>query len=446
MRILLIGGGGREHAIAWKIVQSPLCDKLYCAPGNAGIAEVAELVPMAATDVDGLVAWAVEHSIGFVVVAPDDPLALGMVDACQAAGLRAFGPTKAAAEIEWSKVFSKDLMKRHGIPTAAYETFSECGEAAAYAKAQNPSQEKPLVIKADGLALGKGVVIVHSAAEAEDTLRDMMEGGRFAAAGRRVVIEEYLQGREVTVLCFTDGWTVYPMPASRDHKRAYDGDKGPNTGGMGVVTPVPDYTPELAARCMKEIFIPTVDAMRWEGRLFKGVLYFGLMLTPDGSREAVSPKVIEFNARFGDPEAQAVLPLLESDLLEIMRAVEENWLDAVKPEWTDAACACVVVASGGYPGDYRKGLPITGLNESGQLARSRPSPDPDVRRGAAPLVFHAGTARDADGRLITSGGRVLAVCAKGKAPKEALERVYGEIDKIRFDGAFYRRDIGASPL
>jgi len=436
MKVLLVGGGGREHAVAAKLAQSPLCAKLYCAPGNAGIAEVAECVPIAAADVDAIVAWAKENDIKFVVVAPDDPLALGLVDKCKTAGLRAFGPTQKAAEIEWSKVFSKGLMKKYGIPTAAYETFTDCGEAVSYAKSQNPSPEKPLVIKADGLALGKGVVIVQNTAEAEETLRDMMEGGRFAGAGRSVVIEEFLQGREVTVLCFTDGWTVYPMPVSRDHKRAYDGDQGPNTGGMGVITPVPDYTPEMAERCLKEIFIPTVDAMRREKRPFSGVLYFGLMLTADGV------KVIEYNARFGDPEAQVILPLLENDLLEIMLATEQGWLDTIEPIWSEEACACVVVASGGYPGDYQKGLPITGLNESGQIADSLSSANPDIGSSGT-LVFHAGTARNADGELVTNGGRVLSLCAKGKTVKDALERVYAEIDKVRFDGAFYRKDIGA---
>jgi phosphoribosylamine--glycine ligase len=417
MNVLLVGGGGREHAIAWKIAQSPLCTKLYCAPGNAGIAEIAELVPLAATDIDGIVAWAAQNSIHFVAVASDDPLALGLVDKCEALGLRAFGPTRAAAEIEWSKVFSKGLMKKYGIPTAAFETFTDCEAAVAYAK----TQPYPLVIKADGLALGKGVIIAQSAAEAEEAICGMMEGGRFKDSGKQVVIEEYLHGREVTALCFTDGKTVYPMPASRDHKRAFDGDKGPNTGGMGVITPVPEYTPELAARCMEEIIKPAVDAMSAEGRPFKGVLYAGLMLTPDG------PMVVEFNARFGDPEAQALLPLLESDLLEVMLAIEEERLESLVLTWTDAACACVCIASGGYPGDYPKGKPITGLNELPE----------DI------IVFHAGTARK-DGQLVTNGGRVLAVCTKEKAPKEALERVYGEIGKIKFDGAFYRGDIGAS--
>jgi phosphoribosylamine--glycine ligase len=423
VRVLLVGGGGREHAMAWKLTQSPLLKKLYCAPGNAGtgLTPLSENVPIAATDIDALVAWAKDNAIDLVAVASDDPLALGLVDACQAAGLRAFGPAKAAAEIEWSKVFAKGLMRKYNIPTAAYETFTDCAAAAVYAKAQNPSPERPLVIKADGLALGKGVVIVRDAAEAEAVLRDMMEGGSFAGAGRRVVIEEYLRGREVTAMCFTDGGTVFPMPPARDHKRAYDNDEGPNTGGMGAITPVPDYTPELAARCAEEIMRPAVNAMRAEGRLFKGILYCELMLTADG------PKVIEFNARFGDPEAQALLPLLESDLLEIMLAVEAGRLDTITPQWEDAACACVVAASGGYPGDYRKELPITGLDALPK----------DI------LVFHAGTIAGASGRLVTNGGRVLAVCAKGDTPGKALGRVYGAIDRIHFEGMFYRRDIGA---
>jgi phosphoribosylamine--glycine ligase len=423
MRILLVGGGGREHAIAWKLAQSPLCTKLYCAPGNAGIAGIAELVPIAATDVDGVVAWAVQNGIHLVAVASDDPLALGLVDRCEAIGLRAFGPTRAAAEIEWSKVFSKGLMKKYGIPTAAYETFTDCEAAIACAKRTFAAdRSRPLVIKADGLALGKGVVIAQCAEEAEKALQEMMKDRKFADSGKSVVIEEYMQGREVTALCFTDGETVVPMPASRDHKRAFDGDQGPNTGGMGAITPVPDYTPEMAARCMDEIFIPTIRAMKAEGRLFKGVLYFGLMLTPDG------PKVIEYNARFGDPEAQAVLPLLESDLLEIMFAIEEGRLKSVELKWTDAACACVVVASGGYPGEYPKGLPITGLDDLPE----------DI------FLFHAGTARDTEGQLVTNGGRVLALCAKGETLKESLGRVYGVIDTVKFEGAFYRRDIGGA--
>jgi phosphoribosylamine--glycine ligase len=420
MRVLLVGGGGREHAIAWKLAQSRLCTKLYCAPGNAGIAQIAELVPVAATDVDGIAAWAAQNGIGFVVAASDDPLALGLVDKCQALGLRAFGPTRNAAEIEWSKVFSKGLMMKYNIPTASYKTFTDCGAAIAYIK----TQTYPLVVKADGLALGKGVVIAQNAAEAEKALRGMMEDGNFSAAGRQVVIEEFMQGREVTALCFTDGETVCPMPASRDHKRAFDNDQGPNTGGMGVITPVADYTPELAERCMREIFLPTIGAMNDEGRPFAGVLYFGLMLTPEG------PKVVEYNARFGDPEAQALLPLLESDLLEVMLSIEEGRLHTVSLQWADAACGCVVVASGGYPGTVRKGLPITGLDGLPE----------DI------IVFHAGTARDSAGRLVTNGGRVLAVCAKGGAPKEALERVYDVIDTVKFDGAFYRRDIGAGSL
>lgn len=422
MRVLLVGGGGREHAIAWKLAQSPKCGKLYCAPGNAGIAQIAECVPIAATDISALVSWASQNLIDFVVVASDDPLALGLVDACQAAGLRAFGPTKAAAEIEWSKTFSKSLMKKYGIPTASYEAFTDCGEAVAYALAKNPSPENPLVIKADGLALGKGVVIAQSPAEAGEALRDMMEGGRFSDAGKRVIIEEYLQGSELTALCFTDGETVYPMPPSRDHKRARDNDEGPNTGGMGVISPVPGYTAELAEQCMNEIFIPTINAMRTEGRPFSGVIYFGLMLTAQG------PRVIEYNARFGDPEAQAVLPLLKNDLLEIMLAVEERRLRTITPVWRNAASACVVVASGGYPDSYKTGYPIAGLDKLPE----------DMQ------VFHAGTAVDADGKLITKGGRVLSVCAQGGALKEALERVYSKIDKVQFTGSFYRRDIGKS--
>jgi phosphoribosylamine--glycine ligase len=416
MKILLVGGGGREHAIALKLVQSPLCTKLYCAPGNAGIAQVAELVPIAAKDVHGMVRWASDNGIGFVVVASDDPLALGLVDLCQKAGIRAFGPTRAAAEIEWSKVFSKGLMKKYGIPTAAYETFTDCAQALAYIKELSP----PYVIKADGLALGKGVVIAQDQTQAEAALREMMEGGKFADSGKSVVIEEFLQGREVTVLCFTDGETVYPMPASRDYKRAFDGDSGPNTGGMGAISPVDDYTPALTARCLEDIILPTVRAMTNEGRKFKGVLYFGLILTPDG------PKVIEYNARFGDPEAQVLLPLLKNDLLEVLLSVEQESLRGVSLKWENAACACVVLASKGYPGDIEKGLPIFIPNDLPE----------DI------TVFHAGTALDGSRALVTCGGRVLAAGSKGNTPEDALRRVYAVMDSVAFDGAFYRKDIG----
>ncbi|MDR1669264.1 MAG: phosphoribosylamine--glycine ligase, partial [Oscillospiraceae bacterium] len=372
--------------------------------------------------VDALVTFAAENGIDFVVVASDDPLEKGLVDACQAAGVRAFGPTKAAAEIEWSKIYAKNLMKKYNIPTAAYEVFTDCETAVRYANSRHPSPAKPIVIKADGLAVGKGAVIARSAAEAEETLRGMMEEGRFGGAGKQVVIEEYMEGREVTALCFTDGGTICPMPSSRDHKRAFDNDEGLNTGGMGVITPVPDYTPELAERCMREIIRPTVDALRNEGRPFSGVLYFELMLTAEG------PKVIEYNARFGDPEAQALMPLLESDLLELFLAIEEGRLGEAAPVWSDEACACVVLASGGYPENYRTALPVSGLDKL----------PPDI------IVFHAGTAPGEAGTLVTSGGRVLSLCAKGKTQQDALRRVYANIDTVRFDGAFYRRDIGRS--
>jgi phosphoribosylamine--glycine ligase len=418
LHILLVGGGGREHAIGWKLAQSKLCSKLTSAPGNGGLAALGERAPIRATEITKLVEYAKTHGVDFVVAASDDPLALGLVDACKAAGLRAFGPTKAAAELEWSKAFAKGFMKRHGIPTASYEVFTDCDEAVAYARSMDPSEGKPIVIKADGLAVGKGAVITKSIGEAEVTLREMMLDAKFGESGKRVVIEEYMTGREVTALCFTDGERIYPMPPSRDHKRALDGDLGTNTGGMGVITPVPDYTTEIAERCMREIFLPTTDGMRQEGRSFSGVLYFELMLTPDG------PKVIEYNARFGDPEAQALLPLLESDLLELMLAIEAG--EPVTPVWSDEACACVVVASGGYPDAYQTGKPISGLDKI-------PS---EI------VVFHAGTSVDAAGNYLTSGGRVLSLCAKGKTLDDALRTVYRHIDKVRFEGAFYRKDIG----
>ena len=420
MTVLLIGGGGREHAIAWKLSQSPRVTKLFCAPGNGGIAQVAECVPIQATDIEKIVTFAKKNAVDFVVVAPDDPLAMGLVDACTAAGLRAFGPTQAAARIESSKIFSKNLMRKYGIPTAAYETFDDCQNAVTYARKMGATPYRPLVIKADGLALGKGVVLAGSVAEAEDTLREMMEGDRFRESGRRVVIEEFLRGREVTVLCFTDGKTVLPMPSSRDHKRAFDGDAGPNTGGMGVIAPVADYTPKLARQCMDEIFLPTIRAMEAEGNPFSGVIYFGLMLTDGG------PKVIEYNARFGDPEAQAVLMLLESDLFEVLEATAAGRLDGVTPVWSDSHCACVVMASGGYPAVYKTGFPITGLDAL-----------PDGIR-----VFHAGTARSGGGGYITSGGRVLSVCATAASLDTALDKAYSGVGGISFEGEHHRTDIG----
>lgn len=418
MKLLMIGSGGREHALIRKLKESPRVEKIYCAPGNGGISCDAACVAVSAMDIEGVVAFSKAHQIDLVFVAPDDPLASGMVDALEAEGIRAFGPSKAAAEIESSKVFSKNLMKKYGIPTARYEVFDAPEKALAYIMTQNAW---PAVIKADGLALGKGVVIAQNEAEAGDALHSMMEDKIFGESGSRVVVEEFLTGPEVSVLAFTDGETVKPMVSSMDHKRAYDGDKGPNTGGMGTISPNPYYTPEIAARCMEEIFLPTVRAMQQEGRPFKGCLYFGLMLTPDG------PKVIEYNSRFGDPETQVVLPRLKTPLIDIVEAVADGRLARLEIEWDENACACVVMASGGYPKTYPKGIVIEGLDENGQIP------------GA--IVYHAGTARK-DGKFVTAGGRVLGVTACGDTLEEALQKAYEGVHRIRFEGAHYRKDIG----
>ena len=416
MKVLVVGGGGREHAILWALSKSPKVSQLYCAPGNGGIAALAECVPIKATDVAAMVSWAKENAMDFVVVAPDDPLALGMVDALEEAGIPAFGPRANAAIVESSKIFSKELMAKYHIPTAKYQSFTDLDEALAYIRREGA----PIVVKADGLALGKGVVVAQTVAEAEEAARSMMADGKFGAAGSRVVIEECMTGPEVTVLCFTDGEHLSPMPPSRDHKRAYDGDKGPNTGGMGAISPAPGYTPEIARRCMEEIFRPTIDALRAEGRPFRGVLYFGLMLTPDG------PKVVEYNARFGDPECQAVLSLLESDLMEIFLACRNGTLNQVDVRWTDGAACCLVLASGGYPGKYETGLPITGLEEAGRTA----------------VVFHAGTKRGEDGQILTSGGRVLGVTATADTLEAAIQKAYESAGAISFPDMHFRTDIG----
>ncbi len=415
MKVLVIGGGGREHAICVALKKSPRVDQLYCAPGNAGIGEIATCVPIKATDVAAVVDFAKTQGMDFVVVAPDDPLALGMVDALEAAGIRAFGPRANAAILESSKVFSKNLMQKYGIPTAAYATFSEPAAAIAYIRQQGA----PIVVKADGLALGKGVVVAATVDEAEAAVKNIMEDRAFGDSGAQVVIEECMTGPEVTVLCFTDGKTIRPMLSSQDHKRAFDGDKGPNTGGMGAFCPSPNYTPEIAQRCMEEIFRPTVDAMTKEGRPFQGVLYFGLMLTPQG------PKVVEYNARFGDPETQPILTMLETDLLEIFEAVVDQRLDQVDIRWRPGAACCVVIASGGYPVKYQSGYPISGLEKSW----------PEV------FVYHAGTKRDGD-KIVTSGGRVLGVTAWGEDLTAAIERAYAATAEIHFQDSFYRKDIG----
>lgn len=416
MKVLVVGGGGREHAICWKLAQSPKVTQLFCAPGNAGIAQVATCIDVKATDVDGMVAWAKANAMDFVMVAPDDPLALGMVDAMEAAGIPAFGPHANAAIVEASKAFSKELMAKYHIPTAKYCTFTDLEKALSYLEAQGA----PIVVKADGLALGKGVVVAATVDEAKQAAQEMMEDKKFGESGSTVVIEECMTGPEVTVLAFTDGKTVVPMPASQDHKRAYDGNQGPNTGGMGAISPPPQYTPELAQRCMEEIFQPTIDALRAEGRPFQGVLYFGLMLTPSG------PKVVEYNARFGDPECQVVLSLLDTDLMDILQSCVDGTLDRLQIRWKDEAGCIVVLASGGYPLDYKKGYPISGLDEAGQTA----------------MVFHAGTKLGPGGEYLTNGGRVLGVTATAPTLDGAIAGAYDAAKHISFQDMHFRTDIG----
>ncbi|MDO5547320.1 MAG: phosphoribosylamine--glycine ligase [Eubacteriales bacterium] len=414
MKVLVIGGGGREHAVCMALAKSTKVDKLWCAPGNGGIASIAECVDIKATDIDGVVAFSKENHPDLVVVTPDDPLALGMVDALEAEGIRAFGPRKNAAVIEGSKSFAKELMKTYEIPTAEYAVFDRSEEAISYIKKMGA----PIVVKADGLALGKGVTVAMTEEEAISAVRDAIDGGRFGGAGARVVIEEFLTGPEVSVLAFVDGKNLSTMPSAQDHKRAFDNDRGPNTGGMGAFSPSRFYTEDIAAECMKTIFQPTVAAMAQEGRPFCGVLYFGLMLTPRG------PKVIEYNARFGDPETQAVLCRLDSDLFDIMNAVIDGKLDEMDIQWKDDAACCVVMASGGYPTAYEKGKEITGLE--------------DVKES---IVFHAGTAVK-DGKIVTSGGRVLGITAAAPTLDEAIQKAYADVDKIHFDQAHFRHDIG----
>lgn len=418
MKILMVGSGGREHALIKKILESKKVTKLFCAPGNGGISKDAECVNIPVMDISAMTKFAKENAIDLVVVAPDDPLAAGMVDAMEKEGIRAFGPNAAAAEIEASKVFSKNLMKKYKIPTAQYEVFSDSKKAIEYIKEQN---KFPVVVKADGLALGKGVIIAETMQDAEDAVNSIMEDKKFGESGNNIVIEEFLTGPEVSVLSFTDGKTVKPMVSSKDHKRAYDNDKGLNTGGMGTISPNPYYSDDMAKRCMDEIFIPTIKAMAAEQRAFKGCLYFGLMLTPDG------PKVIEYNARFGDPEAQVVLPRLKTDIIDIMDAVIDENLDSINIDWSSDASACVVMASGGYPLAYKKGIEIKGLDENGQV------------KGAT--VFHAGTVFK-DGKFFTNGGRVLGITATAPTLDEALDKAYDAVKRISFEGAHYRTDIG----
>lgn len=423
MDVMVVGGGGREHAIIDSLRKNPAVNQIYALPGNGGIAQQATCIPIAATDITGITDFAAANAVDFAVVAPDDPLVLGAVDALEAAGIPAFGPNAAAALIEGSKSFAKQLMADNKIPTARYEHFTEEVPAQEALDAR-PDADFPVVIKADGLALGKGVIIAETRDEAKAAVHSMMTEGAFGDAGKEVVIEEFLTGPEVTVLAFTDGKTLVPMVSSMDHKRALDGDAGPNTGGMGVVAPNPYYTAEVAAECQTAIFEPTVEAMARMGRPFKGCLYFGLILTAEG------PKVIEYNCRFGDPEAQAVLPLLEGDLLEVLLATQEERLHEVDVTFSGDSACTVVLASGGYPGSYETGLPIEIPSDLG----------PETQ------VFHAGTTAGEDGQLVTSGGRVLAVTATGPNLAAAIDRAYASASQVRFPGQHSRSDIGASAL
>ena len=417
MKVLIVGGGGREHAIALKIKENPEVTALYAAPGNGGIAQIATCLPFKATDVDGIVRWAAENKVEFVIVAPDDPLCLGMVDALAEQGIPAFGPRKNAAIIEGSKVFSKNLMKKYGIPTAAYETFDDYDAAVKYLQ----TADMPIVVKADGLALGKGVVVAQTVEEAKAAVRSMIEDKAFGQSGARVVIEEFMEGPEVSVLSFTDGETVVPMVSSMDHKCALDGDKGPNTGGMGTIAPNPCYTKEIAETCMETIFLPTIRAMKAEGRPFKGCLYFGLMLTKNG------PKVVEYNCRFGDPETQVVLPLLSSDLLSVMQATTNGTLKDVNVAFSSDSACCVVLASEGYPKKYESGFPITMSEE------------------AAAHTYVAGAKKNGDA-LLTAGGRVLGVTAVAPTLEEAVKEAYRLSGEVNFANKYCRSDIGRKAL
>ena len=414
MKVLIVGSGGREHAIAASVAKSPKADKIYCAPGNAGIAEYAECVDIGAMEFDKLAAFAKEKEIDLCIVGMDDPLVGGLVDVLEAAGIRTFGPRKNAAILEGSKAFSKDLMKKYNIPTAAYENFTDPDKALEYLQ----TAKFPIVLKADGLALGKGVLICKNLQEAEEGVKTIMLDKKFGSAGNEMVIEEFMTGREVSVLSFVDGKTIKTMTSAQDHKRAGDGDTGLNTGGMGTFSPSRLYDDAKEEECMKNIFVPTIKAMSSEGRPFKGVLYFGLMMTANGV------KVIEYNCRFGDPETQVVLPRLKTDLVEIMEAVIDERLDEINIEWEDNAAVCVVMASGGYPVSYKKGYEISGLDNVGNLT-----------------VFHAGTAVK-DGKIVTNGGRVLGVTAVGKDLDEAIKNAYAGVAKISWTDEFHRSDIG----
>ncbi len=420
MNILILGSGGREHALLWKLAQSPEATKLYAVPGNPGMAELAECVAGSIEDNAAVVKLAQEKKIDLVVVGPEVPLMNGVVDALRAAGIKAFGPTKAAAELEGSKSFSKDIMKKYGIPTAKYEVFTDADAARAYIEKEGA----PIVIKANGLAAGKGVIVAETKEQALDAVHEIMDDAAFGKAGSRVVIEAFMEGEEASLLAFTDGKTIRPMVSSQDHKRAYDGDKGPNTGGMGTYAPAPVMTKDMVEQATEKILKPMIAAMAKEGRPYQGCLYAGLMITEEG------PKVVEFNARFGDPETQVVLPLLRGDLVKIMQACVDGTLDTAAVDWEDGAAVCVVMASDGYPKSYKKGYAIDGLKKAESLGT---------------FVFHAGTAKK-DGKVVTSGGRVLGVTARGGGIKEATEKAYKGVEAIRFTDEFHRKDIAHRAL
>ena len=417
MKVLIVGGGGREHAIAYCVAKSSKVEKMYCAPGNAGIAELAECVPIGAMEFDKLVTFAKEKAIDLAIVGMDDPLVGGLIDEFEKAGIRAFGPRKNAAILEGSKAFSKDLMKKYDIPTAAYENFDNADEALAYLE----TAKFPIVLKADGLALGKGVLICNTLEEAKAGVKEIMLDKKFGASGNTMVVEEFMTGREISVLSFVDGKTIKTMTSAQDHKRAKDGDQGLNTGGMGTFSPSPFYTKEVDEFCRKYVYQKTVDAMAAEGREFKGIIFFGLMLTEDG------PKVLEYNARFGDPEAQVVLPRMKNDLIDVIEACIDGTLDQVDLQFEDNAAVCVVLASDGYPVAYEKGLPITGLDE--------------FKKHEGYYCFHAGTKFDGD-QIVTNGGRVLGVTAKGATLKEARANAYKATEWVKFDNKYMRHDIG----
>ena len=417
MKVLIVGGGGREHAIAYCVAKSSKVEKMYCAPGNAGIAELAECVPIGAMEFDKLVTFAKEKEIDLAIVGMDDPLVGGLIDEFEKAGIRAFGPRKNAAILEGSKAFSKDLMKKYDIPTAAYENFDNADEALAYLE----TAKFPIVLKADGLALGKGVLICNTLEEAKAGVKEIMLDKKFGASGNTMVVEEFMTGREVSVLSFVDGKTIKTMTSAQDHKRAKDGDQGLNTGGMGTFSPSPFYTKEVDEFCRKYVYQKTVDAMAAEGREFKGIIFFGLMLAEEG------PKVLEYNARFGDPEAQVVLPRMKNDLIDVIEACIDGTLDQVDLQFEDNAAVCVVLASDGYPVAYEKGLPITGLDE--------------FKKHEGYYCFHAGTKFDGD-QIVTNGGRVLGVTAKGATLKEARANAYKATERVKFDNKYMRHDIG----